>query len=84
MKNTFWRLLKLASPFKSRMVLAALLGFATIASGIGLMATSAYIIAKAALQPVAEGGEHHPNCFGIFSEDHCISSTLVTFVPGMA
>jgi thiol reductant ABC exporter CydC subunit len=33
------------------MALAALLGFATIASGIGLMATSGYLIAKAALQP---------------------------------
>jgi thiol reductant ABC exporter CydC subunit len=50
-KHTFWRLLKLASPFKTRIALAALLGFATIASGIGLMTTSAYLIAKAALQP---------------------------------
>jgi thiol reductant ABC exporter CydC subunit len=33
------------------MALAALLGFATVGSGIGLMATSAYIVAKAALQP---------------------------------
>jgi len=33
------------------MSLAALLGFATIASGIGLMTASAYIIAKAATQP---------------------------------
>jgi thiol reductant ABC exporter CydC subunit len=33
------------------MALATLLGFATIASGIGLMTTSAYLIARAALQP---------------------------------
>ena len=33
------------------MSLAALLGFATIASGVGLMTASAYIIAKAATQP---------------------------------
>jgi ATP-binding cassette subfamily C protein CydC len=33
------------------MSLAALLGFATIGSGIGLLATSAYLISKAALQP---------------------------------
>jgi ATP-binding cassette subfamily C protein CydC len=33
------------------MSLAALLGFLTIGGGIGLMVTSAYIIAKAALQP---------------------------------
>jgi ATP-binding cassette subfamily C protein CydC len=33
------------------MLLAALLGFATVGSSIGLMMTSAYIIAKAALHP---------------------------------
>ncbi len=49
--STFRRLLKLISPFKWWIVLAALLGFATIGSSIGLMATSAYIIAKAALRP---------------------------------
>lgn len=51
MGHTFWRLIKLAAPFKGWMVLAALLGFATIGSRIGLMATSAFIIAKAALHP---------------------------------
>ena len=51
MRGTFWRLLKLAVPFWRWMALAALLGFATVGSGIGLMATSAYIVAKAALQP---------------------------------
>ena len=49
--RVFWRLLKLASPFGWRMALAALLGFATIVSSIGLMSTSGYLIAKAALRP---------------------------------
>ncbi len=47
----FWRLLGLAAPFAWRMILAALLGFATIGSSIGLMSTSGYLIAKAALRP---------------------------------
>jgi ATP-binding cassette subfamily C protein CydC len=46
-----WRLLKLVGPFKWWIALAALLGFATIGSSIGLMATAAYIISKAALRP---------------------------------
>jgi ATP-binding cassette subfamily C protein CydCD len=49
--HVFWRLLGLAAPFARWMALAALLGFATIASGIGLMTTSGYLISKAALQP---------------------------------
>jgi ATP-binding cassette subfamily C protein CydC len=51
MMGTFGRLLRLAAPFARWMALAALLGFATIGSSIGLMTTSAYLIAKAALQP---------------------------------
>lgn len=51
MRRTGWRLIGLAAPFARWMALAAVLGFATISSGIGLMATSAYIIAKAALHP---------------------------------
>jgi thiol reductant ABC exporter CydC subunit len=51
MKRSGWRLLKLVFPFKGWIALAVLMGLATIASGIGLMATSAYIIAKAALRP---------------------------------
>jgi thiol reductant ABC exporter CydC subunit len=51
MMRVFTRLLGLASPFWKRMGLAILLGFGTIASSIGLLATSAYIIAFAALQP---------------------------------
>ncbi len=49
--RVFLRLLRLAAPFGWRMVLAALLGVATIGSSIGLMSTSGYLIAKAALQP---------------------------------
>jgi ATP-binding cassette subfamily C protein CydCD len=45
------RLFKLLSPFTGRILLSILLGFATIASGVGLMATAAYIISAAALQP---------------------------------
>jgi thiol reductant ABC exporter CydC subunit len=51
MKSTARRLLRLAAPFAGWMALSASLGLATIASGIGLMATSAFIIAKAALHP---------------------------------
>ncbi|MGD2205722.1 MAG: thiol reductant ABC exporter subunit CydD, partial [Anaerolineae bacterium] len=57
--SAFWRLLRLVAPFArgavpsaiGGMALAVLLGFATIGSSIGLMATSAYLIARAALQP---------------------------------
>jgi len=44
-------LIKLLAPFRWLVALSVLLGFITIASGVGLMATSAYIIAAAALQP---------------------------------
>lgn len=49
MRGTVGRLLRLAAPFTRQMLLAALLGFATIGSSIGLMTTSAYLIAKAAV-----------------------------------
>lgn len=49
MQHTSWRLLKLMAPFRWWLGLAALLGFATIGSSVGLMATSAYMISKAAL-----------------------------------
>jgi thiol reductant ABC exporter CydC subunit len=49
--TVFMRLLRLAAPFARWMALAALLGFATIGSSIGLMTTSGYLIAKAALRP---------------------------------
>jgi ATP-binding cassette subfamily C protein CydC len=47
----FFRLLKIAKEYKLWMLLAAFVGFLTIGSSIGLMMTSAYIIAKAALHP---------------------------------
>ena len=45
------RLLSFLFPFTGHMILSILLSFATIVSGVGLMATSAYIISAAALQP---------------------------------
>ena len=48
---TFKRLLLLALPVKNWMTLAALLGSLTVISGIGLLATSAYLISVAALHP---------------------------------
>jgi ATP-binding cassette, subfamily C, bacterial CydC len=47
----FSRLLLLMKPFFGRVMLSIFLSSAAIASGIGLMGTSAYIIARAALQP---------------------------------
>jgi ATP-binding cassette subfamily C protein CydC len=49
--KTFLRLVGLVRPFFWWMLLAAIAGFAATGSGIGLLMTSAYIIAKAALQP---------------------------------
>ena len=45
------RLLRLMAPFTGWMILATLLGVATIGSSIGLMTLSAYLIARAALHP---------------------------------
>ncbi len=45
------RLLALAAPFAGWMALAALLGVLTIGSSVALMATAAWIIARAALHP---------------------------------
>lgn len=45
------RLLSLAAPFWRWMLLSTLLGFLTVGASVGLMATSAWIIATAALQP---------------------------------
>ncbi len=47
----FRRLLTLAAPFKAWMAFSVLLGTLTIGSSIGLLATSAWIIATAALRP---------------------------------
>jgi len=49
-KHPARRLLELAAPFASQMALAVMLGLATIVSGIGLMTTSSYLIARAALR----------------------------------
>ncbi|NTW93825.1 MAG: thiol reductant ABC exporter subunit CydC, partial [Chlorobiaceae bacterium] len=49
--KTILRLAALVKPYFWWMALAALIGFATTGSGIGLLMTSGYIIAKAALQP---------------------------------
>ncbi len=51
MKQTLIKILKLLSPYKWWMLLASLMGFLTIGSSIGLLMTSAYVIAKAALHP---------------------------------
>jgi ATP-binding cassette, subfamily C, bacterial CydCD len=50
MRYLGWLFMVLA-PFKGWVALSVLLGFLTIASGIGLMAFAAYIISAAALQP---------------------------------
>ncbi len=50
-KPAVLRLLGLLSEYKGRLGLSLLLGFAAVASSIGLMTTSAYIISAAALQP---------------------------------
>ncbi|HFE52010.1 MAG TPA: ATP-binding cassette domain-containing protein [Bacteroidetes bacterium] len=49
--KTFPRLLRLALPFRSQMALAVGLGFLTVGSSVGLLATSAYLISAAALHP---------------------------------
>ena len=51
MNNTLSRLLKLAWPVRTWMALSALIGTATVLSGIGLAATSAFLISQAALHP---------------------------------
>jgi ATP-binding cassette subfamily C protein CydC len=51
MRGVLWRLVRLILPYWRRIILATALGAATIASSIGLLTTSAYIISKAALRP---------------------------------
>lgn len=50
MLKTFIKIVSLGKEYKFWMLLAALLGFFTVGSGIGLMMTSSYLIAKAAMQ----------------------------------
>jgi len=55
--NPMLRVLRLALPFWRSMALAALLGALTIIASVSLMANSAWLISKAALQPsIAELG----------------------------
>lgn len=49
--NRFFRLLAFLRPYLGLVFLSILAGIATIVAGIGLMGTSAYLIASAALQP---------------------------------
>jgi thiol reductant ABC exporter CydC subunit len=51
MIRTLRALLSLIAPFWAWIALATLAGAATVVSGIGLLATSAYILARAALHP---------------------------------
>lgn len=50
-RPVFLRLVRLVWPYRWWMALSVLLGFATVGSAIGLMATAAWIIARAALHP---------------------------------
>lgn len=50
MIKTFFKILLLGTQYKYWMILAALMGFFTVGSGIGLMMTSSFIIASAAIQ----------------------------------
>ncbi len=49
--KTIWRLLRLLKPFAGWVALSTLLSVATVAAGVGLLGTSAYLIARAALHP---------------------------------
>lgn len=49
--GTFIRMLEFVRPYKGRTALAVLLGCLTIAANMGLMGTSGYLIAQAALRP---------------------------------
>jgi ATP-binding cassette subfamily C protein CydCD len=54
----FQRLLAFILPLKGWVALSVLLGFGTIASSIGLLGTSAYIVSAAALQPSIDVVSH--------------------------
>lgn len=49
--KTFVQLIILIAPYWKSMLLATVLGFLTVASGVGLMSTSAFLISSAALHP---------------------------------
>ena len=50
-RQTFLRLLTFVAPFRNRLLLAVVLGAATVGSSVALMGTSAYLISAAALRP---------------------------------
>jgi ATP-binding cassette subfamily C protein CydC len=50
-RDPLWRLLVFARPLRGRLVAAVLAGAATTAAGIGLLAVSGYLIARAAEHP---------------------------------
>ncbi len=50
MIKTFFKIVSLGKEYKYWMLLSAIIGFLTVGSGIGLMMTSSYLIAKAAIQ----------------------------------
>ncbi|NPV86918.1 MAG: thiol reductant ABC exporter subunit CydC [Anaerolineae bacterium] len=49
--KTVWRLLRFLKPFAGWVAISVLLGAAAVGSAVGLLGTSAYLIARAALQP---------------------------------
>lgn len=49
--DPLWRMLTLAGPLRGRLALAVVAGAATTAAGIGLLAVSGYLIARAAEHP---------------------------------
>lgn len=49
--KTIWRLLSFLKPFAREVALSVLIGVATIGAGIGMLGTSAFLIATAALHP---------------------------------
>lgn len=49
--NTLRRLISFLRPFSGQVFLSILLSFGTVASGVGLLGTSAFLIASAALRP---------------------------------
>src|SRR5438552_7762198 len=51
MNGTLLRLLRLAPPPRSRLVVAVLLGALTVSFGVGLMSTAGYLISRAAERP---------------------------------
>jgi len=49
--KVFWSVFRIITPTWPSLLLAALLGFFTVGSGVGLMATAAFLLSSAALHP---------------------------------